>query len=98
MKSICKYQPFDFYSLAGGIVLLAIGVLSRGFVYIPRTALAAIIITAVLPMVELRILLKIKKLRRELGQGPITLGTLRILAVLHTGNELSVQAAHKESP
>ena len=57
-------------------MLLAIGVLSRGFVYIPRTALAAIIITAVLPMVELRIVLKITKLRCELGQGPIKLSWL----------------------
>ena len=50
----------------GGVVLLAIGVLSPGFDYIPRTALAAIIIAAVLPVVELRIVCRITKLRCEL--------------------------------
>ena len=48
---------------AGTVVLLAIALLSQFFHYIPKTALSAIIITAVLPMVDIRIVYKIFRIR-----------------------------------
>ena len=50
-------------SSVGTIVLLAIALLSRFFHYIPQTTLAAIIIAAVLPMVDVCIVYKIFKIR-----------------------------------
>ena len=44
------------------MVLLAIFVLSRGFDYIPKTSLAAIIISAVVFMIDFKILYKIGKI------------------------------------
>ena len=46
----------------GGIVLLALGVLTPWFYYIPETSLAAIIITAVLHMVDLKMPLAVWKI------------------------------------
>ena len=46
---------------AGTVVLLAISLLSPFFHYIPKTALSAIIIAAVLPMVDIRIVHRIFK-------------------------------------
>lgn len=48
----------------GAIVLLALGVLTPFFKYIPKASLAALIITSVLTMVECRILKKIWTVRR----------------------------------
>ena len=48
---------------AGTIVLLAISFLSPFFQYIPKSALSAIIIAAVLPMVDVRIVYRIFKIR-----------------------------------
>ena len=45
------------------MVLLAISLLSPFFHYIPKTALSAIIIAAVLPMVDIRIVHRIFKIR-----------------------------------
>jgi sodium-independent sulfate anion transporter 11 len=49
--------------ITGSVVLLAIAVLSQFFHYIPKTSLSAIIIVAVLPMVDVRILYRIFKIR-----------------------------------
>ena len=49
----------------GSVVLLAIAVLSQFFHYIPKTSLSAIIIAAVLPMVDVRILYRIFKIRGD---------------------------------
>ncbi|XP_059155315.1 sodium-independent sulfate anion transporter-like [Physella acuta] len=43
----------------GGLVILALCVLTPWFYYIPRAALAAVIIAAVLPMVEYRMVVKL---------------------------------------
>jgi sodium-independent sulfate anion transporter 11 len=48
--------------ITGGVVLLALAFLTPLFYYIPQAALAAIIITAVLHMVNVRILLQIWKI------------------------------------
>ncbi|CAG5136680.1 unnamed protein product, partial [Candidula unifasciata] len=45
----------------GGLVLLSLGVLTPWFSYIPKSALAAVIIAAVLQMVDCRIVLKLWK-------------------------------------
>ena len=50
----------------GAVVLLALGVLSQLFDFIPKTALAAIIIAAVLYMVDVKILHKIWKVKSKL--------------------------------
>ena len=60
---------FEFYCslpYIGAVVLLALGVLSQAFDYIPKTSLAAIIIAAVLYMVDVKILLTIWKIKSEL--------------------------------
>ncbi len=51
------------FCFVGAVVLLAIGVLSEAFDYIPKTALAAIIIAAVLYMVDIKILWTIWKIK-----------------------------------
>ncbi|KAK3724985.1 hypothetical protein QZH41_017454 [Actinostola sp. cb2023] len=48
----------------GAIVLLALGVLTPFFKYIPKASLAALIISSVLTMVEYRIVLKIWKVNK----------------------------------
>jgi sodium-independent sulfate anion transporter 11 len=49
--------------ITGTVVLLAIALLSQFFHYIPKAALSAIIIAAVLPMVDIRIFYKIFKIK-----------------------------------
>ena len=66
MALLCNYGTYTYSIVccsAGAVVLLAIGLLSQFFHYIPETALAAIIIAAVLPMVDVRILYKIYRIR-----------------------------------
>ena len=65
--NVCVYLFIYGLSLSlGGVVLLAVCVLSNGFDYIPKTALSAIIIAAVLYMVDIRIVYKIWTIRSEL--------------------------------
>ena len=61
------YMYMYMYMYTGSIVLLAIVLLSPLFNYIPKTTLSAIIIAAVLPMVDVRIFYKIFKIRGLLG-------------------------------
>lgn len=49
------------YVCLGSVVLLALAVLSSLFQYIPSTSLAAIIIAAVIPVIDVRILWTIFK-------------------------------------
>ena len=51
--------------LVAGIVMLAVGVLTPLFQYIPMAALAAIIISAVSDMVDFKILLSLWKVKRK---------------------------------
>ena len=54
-----------FHSV-GSIVLLALGLLSQGFDYIPQASLAAIIIAAVVYMIDFTIIIKIFKIKSKL--------------------------------
>lgn len=47
----------------GGVVLLALALLGQAFYYIPLASLAAIIIAAVIPVVDLCIVWRIAKLK-----------------------------------
>ena len=49
------------FPCAGGVVLLALGLVSGGFHYIPSASLAAIIIAAVIPVVDVMIVWRILK-------------------------------------
>ena len=62
-------MPFDFVSLfsgifTGAVVLLALGVLTPSFKYIPKASLAALIMSSVVTMIEYHILPNIWKVRR----------------------------------
>lgn len=52
--------------VTGGLVLLSLGVLTPWFSYIPKSALAAVIIAAVLQMVDCRIVVKLWKANSKL--------------------------------
>lgn len=67
-KFTCKTIGYFYilYIHSGCVVLLAIGVLSQAFDYIPKTSLAAIIIAAVLYMVDVKIVWTIFKIKSKI--------------------------------
>lgn len=56
---------FFLFIVAGVIVLLSLAFLMPAFYYIPKASLAAVIICAVAPMVDYRVVAKMWRIRSE---------------------------------
>ena len=52
----------------GALVLLALGLLTRFFYYIPQAALAGLIIVAVLDMVDFAVVRRLWRVKRKQGE------------------------------
>lgn len=59
------FMIFFLFILAGVIVLLSLAFLMPAFYYIPKASLAAVIICAVAPMVDYRVVAKMWSIRSE---------------------------------
>ena len=53
-------------SLSGALVLIALGLLTKFFYYIPQAALAGLIIIAVLDMVDFSVVRRLWKVKRKI--------------------------------
>jgi sodium-independent sulfate anion transporter 11 len=79
VRLLCSVTFIDiicFFHITGLLVLLALGVLTEFFKYIPSAALAGLIIVAVLDMVDFAVVRRLWRVKRELEREKVLLNLI----------------------